>query len=97
MPMRITKVITVEVCSTCGHESPHQAFCFKCRKELCQRCSEMVHIHAQRYTPKDYGSSIHLTHQLRNGTLCTECASKLIGLLCEYGMVASKEPPCATK
>ncbi len=98
--MKTAKTIEIEVCENCGNECCPRK-CSICQKECCDRCSDMIHIHVERYSPVLYetlygisvkpiylyGTSVKPIYVKSNGVFCMECSTKASKALRECGMI----------
>jgi hypothetical protein len=92
--MKTTKTETTEitVCDLCGQESNPRE-CQLCKKEICDRCSDLIHVDISRHSPGSCGS-LRATHvrviaTKLNGRYCIPCSLKMLKALREYGLVES--------
>jgi len=94
--MKTTKTIEIEICDHCGQESRPRK-CDLCKREVCDRCADMIHAMVERYSPSISGGAwcsnfLDRLHTKHNGTYCTECAVKVVKALRELRLVESNPP-----
>lgn len=95
--MKKTKTIEVEVCDNCGIEKQsnfvglsHDVTCGICKRICCDGCTEMLHLHLDRWTPGVFGSmrswSQNRISTKLNARFCPDCSVSIIKLLRQCGL-----------
>lgn len=92
--VKSTKVVDVELCDLCGQEC-HLYKCRSCRKEICDRCADMIHISVERYSPGMVGAmrstKIQNVHNQSNGIYCVPCSLDVLKILRQSGIIEDEK------